>query len=203
LVRCIGVAVADLYSQGWLLPAWCRDVLVIAGLHALKKRTVWATLWELFPGQSPYRVGSATGRWPWGMAPIRIFFLAFRTSRIALITVRLRGAGILIFGVDPEGKRTFRQIVFTAALSSGRVLPAAWVCGICISGAWCQRGASAGMPVAFCAKNPMSVLSVDASYRHAIRWFLVWSRKFALNKAFAFIREDQDAKCFQAALTHL
>jgi protoheme IX farnesyltransferase len=88
----------------------------------LKKRTVWATFVGAFPGAIPPMIGwvAATGsldRGAWILFGILFFWQFPHFHAIAwMYREDYARAGILMLPVvDPEGKRTYRQIVFTAA----------------------------------------------------------------------------------------
>jgi heme o synthase len=98
----------------------------------LKKRTVWATFIGAFPGAIPPMIGwvAATGRLDlgaWLLFAI-IFFWQFPHFHAIAWMYRedYARAGILMLPVvDPEGSRTFRQILVTAAALVGiSLLPA-------------------------------------------------------------------------------
>jgi heme o synthase len=98
----------------------------------LKKRTVWATFVGAFPGAIPPMIGwvAATGsldRGAWILFGILFFWQFPHFHAIAwMYREDYARAGILMLPVvDPEGKRTYRQIVFTsAALMAVSLLPA-------------------------------------------------------------------------------
>jgi protoheme IX farnesyltransferase len=88
----------------------------------LKKRTVWATFVGAFPGAIPPMIGwvAASGsldRGAWILFGILFFWQFPHFHAIAwMYREDYARAGILMLPVvDPEGKRTYRQIVFTAA----------------------------------------------------------------------------------------
>jgi protoheme IX farnesyltransferase len=88
----------------------------------LKKRTVWATFVGAFPGAIPPMIGwvAATGsldRGAWILFGILFFWQFPHFHAIAwMYREDYARAGIQMLPVvDPEGKRTYRQIVFTAA----------------------------------------------------------------------------------------
>ena len=98
----------------------------------LKKRTVWATFVGAFPGAIPPMIGwvAASGsldRGAWILFGILFFWQFPHFHAIAwMYREDYARAGILMLPVvDPEGKRTYRQIVFTAAaLIAVSLLPA-------------------------------------------------------------------------------
>jgi protoheme IX farnesyltransferase len=88
----------------------------------LKKRTVWATFVGAFPGAIPPMIGwvAASGsldRGAWILFGILFFWQFPHFHAIAwMYREDYARAGILMLPVvDPEGKRTYRQIVLTAA----------------------------------------------------------------------------------------
>ena len=88
----------------------------------LKKRTVWATFVGAFPGAIPPMIGwvAATGRLDlgaWLLFAILFFWQFPHFHAIAwMYREDYARAGILMLPVvDPEGSRTFRQILVTAA----------------------------------------------------------------------------------------
>ena len=98
----------------------------------LKKRTVWATFVGAFPGAIPPMIGwvAATGsldRGAWLLFAI-LFFWQFPHFHAISWMYRedYARAGILMLPVvDPEGSRTFRQIILAAAALVGvSLLPA-------------------------------------------------------------------------------
>ena len=98
----------------------------------LKKRTVWATFVGAFPGAIPPMIGwvAATGRLDlgaWLLFAILFFWQFPHFHAIAwMYREDYARAGILMLPVvDPEGSRTFRQILVTAAALVGvTLLPA-------------------------------------------------------------------------------
>jgi protoheme IX farnesyltransferase len=98
----------------------------------LKKRTVWATFVGAFPGAIPPMIGwvAATGRLDlgaWLLFAILFFWQFPHFHAIAwMYREDYARAGILMLPVvDPEGSRTFRQILVTAAALVGvSLLPA-------------------------------------------------------------------------------
>ena len=125
----------DLYfTAGWLAAclgvATCLSYLL--AYTPLKKRTVWATFVGAFPGAIPPMIGwvaatGSLGRGAWLLFGILFFWQFPHFHAIAwMYREDYARAGILMLPVvDPEGKRTFRQIVFTAAALVGvALLPA-------------------------------------------------------------------------------
>ncbi len=125
----------DLYfTAGWLAAglgvATCLSYLL--AYTPLKKRTVWATFVGAFPGAIPPMIGwvAATGsldRGAWLLFGILFLWQFPHFHAIAwMYREDYARAGILMLPVvDPEGKRTFRQIIFTAAaLIAVALLPA-------------------------------------------------------------------------------
>jgi protoheme IX farnesyltransferase len=98
----------------------------------LKKRTVWATFVGAFPGAIPPMIGwvAATGRLDlgaWLLFAILFFWQFPHFHAIAwMYREDYARAGILMLPVvDPEGSRTFRQILVAAAALVGiSLLPA-------------------------------------------------------------------------------
>jgi protoheme IX farnesyltransferase len=98
----------------------------------LKKRTVWATFVGAFPGAIPPMIGwvAASGRLDlgaWLLFAILFFWQFPHFHAIAwMYREDYARAGILMLPVvDPEGSRTFRQILLTAvALIGVSLLPA-------------------------------------------------------------------------------
>jgi protoheme IX farnesyltransferase len=98
----------------------------------LKKRTVWATFVGAFPGAIPPMIGwvAATGKLDlgaWLLFAILFFWQFPHFHAIAwMYREDYARAGILMLPVvDPEGSRTFRQILMTAAALVGvSLLPA-------------------------------------------------------------------------------
>jgi heme o synthase len=110
--------------------ATCLGYLL--GYTPLKKRTVWATFVGAFPGAIPPMIGwvAATGsldRGAWLLFGILFLWQFPHFHAIAwMYREDYARAGILMLPVvDPEGKRTFRQIILTAtALIGFALLPA-------------------------------------------------------------------------------
>jgi protoheme IX farnesyltransferase len=118
-----------------MLPAALGSVTCLAYLLAytpLKKRTVWATFVGAFPGAIPPMIGwaAASGRLDlgaWLLFAILFFWQFPHFHAIAwMYREDYARAGIRMLPVvDPEGVRTFRQIILTAAALIGvSLLPA-------------------------------------------------------------------------------
>ena len=135
VVLCVAGAV-ELYfvAGGWLLAlgvATCVGYLF--AYTPLKKRTVWATFVGAFPGAIPPMIGwvAATGsldRGAWLLFGILFLWQFPHFHAIAwMYREDYARAGIQMLPVvDPEGKRTFRQIIWTAiGLIFVSLLPAA------------------------------------------------------------------------------
>jgi heme o synthase len=115
----------DLYFTAGLLAAGLGVATCLSYLLAytpLKKRTVWATFVGAFPGAIPPMIGwvAATGsldRGAWLLFGILFLWQFPHFHAIAwMYREDYARAGILMLPVvDPEGKRTYRQIIFTAA----------------------------------------------------------------------------------------
>jgi heme o synthase len=125
----------DLYFTAGPLAAGLGVATCLSYLLAytpLKKRTVWATFVGAFPGAVPPMIGwvAASGsldRGAWILFGILFFWQFPHFHAIAwMYREDYARAGILMLPVvDPEGKRTYRQIVFTAAaLIAVSLLPA-------------------------------------------------------------------------------
>jgi protoheme IX farnesyltransferase len=125
----------DLYFTAGLLAAGLGVATCLSYLLAytpLKKRTVWATFVGAFPGAIPPMIGwvAATGsldRGAWLLFGILFFWQFPHFHAIAwMYREDYARAGILMLPVvDPEGTRTFRQIILTAAALVGvSLLPA-------------------------------------------------------------------------------
>src|ERR1700674_3043937 len=127
-------AFALYYVAGWIAAALGVVTCVgyLFGYTPLKKRTVWATFIGAFPGAIPPMIGwvAATGhldRGAWLLFGILFLWQFPHFHAIAwMYREDYARAGILMLPVvDPEGKRTFRQIIFTAAaLIAVALLPA-------------------------------------------------------------------------------
>jgi heme o synthase len=123
VVLSIAGAVALYAVAGWLA-AVLGVVTCIGYLFAytpLKKRTVWATFIGAFPGAIPPMIGwvAATGsldRGAWLLFGILFLWQFPHFHAIAwMYREDYARAGIQMLPVvDPEGKRTFRQIIWTA-----------------------------------------------------------------------------------------
>lgn len=133
---CIAGAAYLYFTVGWL-PAAVGSAACLSYLLAytpLKKRTVWATFVGAFPGAAPPLIGwvAASGsldRGAWLLFAILFLWQFPHFHSIAwMYREDYARAGILMLpAVDREGKRTFRQIVFTAALLIGvSLLPTVW-----------------------------------------------------------------------------
>src|SRR6267154_5914879 len=121
------------FAAGWF-PAALGSGTCLAYLWAytpLKKRTVWATFVGAFPGAIPPMIGwvAATGRLDlgaWLLFAILFFWQFPHFHAIAwMYREDYARAGILMLPVvDPEGSRTFRQIVwFSLVLIPISLLP--------------------------------------------------------------------------------
>ena len=114
----------DLYLTAGPLAAGLGVATCLSYLLAytpLKKRTVWATFVGAFPGAIPPMIGwvAASGsldRGAWMLFGILFFWQFPHFHAIAwMYREDYARAGILMLPVvDPEGKRTFRQIILTA-----------------------------------------------------------------------------------------
>lgn len=134
----IGLSAAGavyLYFIGGILAASLGVATCLGYLLAytpLKRRTVWATFIGAFPGAIPPMIGwvAATGsldRGAWLLFGILFLWQFPHFHAIAwMYREDYARAGILMLPVlDREGKRTFRQIILTAALLVGAsLLPA-------------------------------------------------------------------------------
>ena len=123
IVLSVAGAIALYVVAGWLASA--LGVITCVGyLFAytpLKKRTVWATFVGAFPGAIPPMIGwvAATGsldRGAWLLFGILFLWQFPHFHAIAwMYREDYARAGIQMLPVvDPEGKRTFRQIIWTA-----------------------------------------------------------------------------------------
>ncbi|HVO59051.1 MAG TPA: heme o synthase [Dongiaceae bacterium] len=123
----------------WLAGGWLAALLGFAACSSyllaytpLKKRTVWATFVGAFPGAVPPMIGWAAATGGLGKGAWLLFLILFvwQFPHFHAIAWMYREdyarAGIQMLPVvDPQGKRTFRQIVGMAALLVGvSVLPA-------------------------------------------------------------------------------
>src|SRR6202790_434895 len=134
----VGLAMAgavDLFVVGGWMASALGIVTSLSYLLAytpLKKRTVWATFVGAFPGAIPPMIGwvAASGsldRGAWLLFGILFLWQFPHFHAIAwMYREDYARAGILMLPVvDPEGKRSFRQIIFTAAaLIAVALLPA-------------------------------------------------------------------------------
>lgn len=137
---CFGLALAiagavDLYLAAGALAAALGIVTCASYLLAytpLKKRTVWATFIGAFPGAIPPMIGWAASagsldRGAWLLFAILFLWQFPHFHAIAwMYREDYARAGILMLPVvDRQGTRTFRQIIFTAALLvAASLLPA-------------------------------------------------------------------------------
>lgn len=123
VVLCVAGAVALYFVAGALAAglgvATCVGYLF--GYTPLKKRTVWATFVGAFPGAIPPMIGwaAATGsldRGAWLLFGILFLWQFPHFYAIAwMYREDYARAGIQMLPVvDPQGKRTFRQIIWTA-----------------------------------------------------------------------------------------
>jgi heme o synthase len=123
VILCVAGAVALYYVAGWIAAllgvVTCLGYLF--GYTPLKKRTVWATFIGAFPGAIPPMIGwvAATGsldRGAWLLFGILFLWQFPHFHAIAwMYREDYARAGIQMLPVvDPEGKRTFRQIIWTA-----------------------------------------------------------------------------------------
>jgi heme o synthase len=135
-----GVALAiagavDLYLAAGLLASGLGVLTCLSYLLAytpLKKRTVWATFVGAFPGAVPPLIGwaAATGSLDRGAWLLFGILFLWQFPHFYAISWMYREdyarAGILMLPVvDPEGTRTFRQIIlYAAALVGVSLLPA-------------------------------------------------------------------------------
>jgi protoheme IX farnesyltransferase len=136
VVLCTAGALYLYLTVGWL-PAAVGSAACLGYLLAytpLKKRTVWATFVGAFPGAAPPMIGwvAASGsldRGAWLLFAILFLWQFPHFQSIAwMYREDYARAGILMLPVvDREGKRTFRQILFTAvALIGVSLLPSIW-----------------------------------------------------------------------------
>jgi heme o synthase len=134
IILCVAGA-ADLYmtagfSACALGVGTCLSYLL--GYTPLKKRTVWATFVGAFPGAIPPMIGwvAANGSFGWGAWLLFAILFVWQFPHFHAIAWMYREdyarAGILMLPVvDPEGRRTFRQIIlYAAALVGISLLPA-------------------------------------------------------------------------------
>jgi protoheme IX farnesyltransferase len=125
----------DLWISGGLLASSLGVITCLSYLLAytpLKKRTVWATFVGAFPGAVPPMIGwaAASGsldRGAWLLFAILFFWQFPHFHAIAwMYRDDYARAGIQMLPViDPDGSRTFRQIILTAVILVGiSLLPA-------------------------------------------------------------------------------
>ncbi len=123
IVLSVAGAFALYYIAGWIaaLLGVVTCVGYLFGYTPLKKRTVWATFVGAFPGAIPPMIGwvAATGsldRGAWLLFAILFLWQFPHFHAIAwMYREDYARAGIQMLPVvDPEGKRTFRQIIWTA-----------------------------------------------------------------------------------------
>ena len=123
IVLSLAGAFALYYVAGWIaaLLGVVTCVGYLFGYTPLKKRTVWATFVGAFPGAIPPMIGwvAATGsldRGAWLLFGILFLWQFPHFHAIArMYREDYARAGIQMLPVvDPEGKRTFRQIIWTA-----------------------------------------------------------------------------------------
>ena len=135
LALCVGGALYLYFASGWLA-ATVGSAACISYLLAytpLKKRTVWATFVGAFPGAAPPMIGwvAASGSLDRGAWLLFAILFLWQFPHFYAISWMYREdyarAGILMLPVvDREGKRTFRQILLTAAALIGvSLLPSA------------------------------------------------------------------------------
>jgi heme o synthase len=123
IVLSVAGAIALYVFSGWLA-ATLGVVTCVGYLFAytpLKKRTVWATFIGAFPGAIPPMIGwvAATGSLDMGAWLLFGILFLWQFPHFHAIAWMYREdyarAGIQMLPVvDPEGKRTFRQIIWTA-----------------------------------------------------------------------------------------
>jgi protoheme IX farnesyltransferase len=123
IVLSVAGAFALYYVAGWIAAVLGVVTCVgyLFGYTPLKKRTVWATFVGAFPGAIPPMIGwvAATGhldRGAWLLFGILFLWQFPHFHAIAwMYREDYARAGIQMLPVvDPEGKRTFRQIIWTA-----------------------------------------------------------------------------------------
>jgi protoheme IX farnesyltransferase len=122
----------------WLVGGWMASLLGVVtclsyllAYTPLKKRTVWATFIGAFPGAIPPMIGwaAASGRVETGAWLLFLILFFWQFPHFHAISWMYREdyarAGIQMLPVvDRDGKRTFRQIIITAAMLVGAsVLP--------------------------------------------------------------------------------
>jgi heme o synthase len=134
LALCVGGA-ADLYFSAGLLASALGVATSLGYLLAytpLKRRTVWATFVGAFPGAIPPMIGwvAATGSLGWGAWLLFAILFVWQFPHFHAIAWMYREdyarAGILMLPVvDPQGTRTFRQIIlYAVALVGVSLVPA-------------------------------------------------------------------------------
>ena len=123
IVLSVAGAIALYVVAGWLASALgvVTCVAYLCAYTPLKKRTVWATFVGAFPGAIPPMIGwvAATGsldRGAWLLFAILFLWQFPHFHAIAwMYREDYARAGIQMLPVvDPEGVRTFRQIIWTA-----------------------------------------------------------------------------------------
>ena len=123
IVLSVAGAFALYYVAGWIAAALGVATCVgyLFGYTPLKKRTVWATFVGAFPGAIPPMIGwvAATGSLDGGAWLLFAILFLWQFPHFHAIAWMYREdygrAGIQMLPVvDPEGKRTFRQIIWTA-----------------------------------------------------------------------------------------
>jgi protoheme IX farnesyltransferase len=123
IVLSIAGAIALYVFAGWLAAALGVATCVgyLFAYTPLKKRTVWATFVGAFPGAIPPMIGwvAATGKLDMGAWLLFGILFLWQFPHFHAIAWMYREdyarAGIQMLPVvDPEGKRTFRQIIWTA-----------------------------------------------------------------------------------------
>src|SRR5712664_196626 len=138
LVFGVALAIAgavDLYVAAGALASGLGIATCLSYLLAytpLKKRTVWATFVGAFPGAIPPMIGwvAATGSLDRGAWLLFAILFVWQFPHFHAISWMYREdyarAGIMMLPVvDPEGKRSFRQIIlYAAALVAVSLLPA-------------------------------------------------------------------------------
>ena len=133
-VLCVAGAV-DLYFSAGLLASGlgvATSLSYLLGYTPLKRKTVWATFVGAFPGAIPPMIGwvAATGsldRGAWLLFAILFLWQFPHFHAIAwMYREDYARAGILMLPVvDPQGTRTFRQIIlYAVALVGVSLLPA-------------------------------------------------------------------------------
>jgi heme o synthase len=123
IVLSVAGALALYVVAGWLAAALGVATCVgyLFAYTPLKKRTVWATFIGAFPGAIPPMIGwvAATGSLDGGAWLLFAILFLWQFPHFYAIAWMYREdyarAGIQMLPVvDPEGKRTFRQIIWTA-----------------------------------------------------------------------------------------